>query len=390
MKINIKTHGVSNSALDLWWFYSAYKQSQNKHQNYQSGVEICIDSVTDTQSTDINIGWYESPTAIDSGDADDFDLIFVTCGQHHLEVCTETMYELIGTKPHCYFVTGSYLASDHPYHHKTVCAPMVLNAMAYYTRPFYPQYFDRRFPSSTRAPLIFINGQNRVNREYVIRKLKQKVPELPIINNFDSQLERLQTSFFETEHDQLFRDTLNSSIENFDYADLQNKSAYYDRSIEVGLDGSHGRVAPGYFILDLYYKHHCVIFPETTWLNDEVFITEKIIKCLVSKSIPWPIAGSNTHQLYNDLGYQTAWNLLPDYLKSFDNTKDHAQRSELQAESIRWSDANPSIWSSQKAQDIREQNYNNFFSNTHDRMGVEKLDELITSVQHRKTKLLNY
>jgi hypothetical protein len=97
----------------------------------------------------------------------------------------------------------------------------------------------------------------------------------------------------------------------------------------------------------------------------------------VARTIPWPIAGANTDVLYNQLGYQTAWNLLPEQLQSYNYERDHVKRYQMCAEAIKWMTEHPETLTGDRASELVEHNYNLFFSNTIEIMGPVKLDHIL-------------
>ena len=134
---------------------------------------------------------------------------------------------------------------------------------------------------------------------------------------------------------------------------------------------------PGYFIIDEFWDYQCVVYPETNFVNDSIHLTEKICKAAITRSIPWPIGGAHIDVLYNQLGVKTAWNLLPDHLKSYNYEKNHVKRYTQCVEAIRWMGEHPEVLVGPEANAIREHNYTWMFANTIDTIGVIKLDQII-------------
>lgn len=380
MKINVRLHppcDQTHSSLQIWDFYHAYRQYLNRDHDYHNDVIIDIGQDVSPEKDAINVGWYYMPDVLE--DPERYDLIIVDGQQHHLEVSTGCMFRAIKSRPNCYYVSGSYVDASHPFHHKILWTPMVFNNTDYLVRPFYPQYHERKhIRESSRNGIIYINGQNRPHRQYFMDQLSLHAPAVEIRNNLHGSIYKLLDSFFETPHDTKFRKMVNRTIP---WVEQGEKSDYYDKSILAGPGGKFGPIPPGYFMMDEYYQYHSVMFPETPWLNDEIFITEKIIKCFVAGSIPWPIGGANTHALYNQIGYGTAWNLLPDVLKSFDQEPDHAKRYQMQAQAAAWAAEHPEIWTSETAKKLAQDNHDRFFSSTHDGHNVIRLHQILESVK---------
>jgi hypothetical protein len=380
-RINVKIHppcDSTHSSLQIWDFFHAYRQYLNRHNNYASDVDICISSDVEIDPAAINIGWYYMPDDITGSDC--FDLIIVDAQNHHLEVSTECMYNAVKNKPNCFYVTGAYVNKDHEIYNKIILTPATFNTLAYFTRPFYPQYYEKiNLSRSNQKNLIYVNGQNRSNRQYFMELLQQYAPNVDIADYLNStqQVHKLNDSFYETDYDRLFREFVNSRTNCLN----SSYNSYYDNSIKVGIQQKFGVVPPGYFMMDEYYQYQCIVFPESPWLNDEVFVTEKIIKCCVAECIPFPVGGANTHKLYNQMGYYTAWNLLPENLRLFDNEPDHMIRYQLQAKAAGWLSNRKKIWQSSAVQNIVKHNKNVFFSATHDDRSALKLNSIIESLK---------
>lgn len=367
----------NSSSLQVFDYYYAYNQSRNKHNNYRADCEIKIGKNMSVEAGAINIGFYHMPK--DPVNSDKFDFLIVDGGQHHLEVCTPEMYRAFVELENCYFLTAALVVDGYPGADKLLPFPFTQITRDFLTRPFYPQYYDRgnQKIENSRQNMIYINGQNRPQRQYMMDLLESTVgTAMTIRQNNYTTASKLNDSFFETRQDTQFREFVNNYCANQDNVD-QETQGYYDRSIQIGIDQKFGRSPPGFFVIDEYLAYHCVIFPETTWLNDEVWITEKLLKCAITKSIPWPIAGSNTDVLYNQLGFKTAWNLLPEQLQSYNYEKDHIARYRMCAEAINWMAQHPEILVSAQAQDLVEHNYNYFFSNTIEALGPIKLDQIL-------------
>jgi hypothetical protein len=388
MKIKIFVNDDTYSALQIWNFYYAYRQALNHKSNYQSDIEIVFATGSDLEidKSCVNVGWFYMPDSIDSS-ADQFDVIFVDNLHHPLEVCTEAMFEAIVHRPNCYLVSGAYVDPLHPYYNKIVRLTMWFIALGYYTSPFYPQYFQK-FSTGTfhRQQMIFVNGQNRMHRQFFMTKLHDQCPAIPIKSSLSTLPEKLCDCFFESEEDAIFRKMLNDAVPNFDALDHENENEYYNQSVIVGINGSHGRVPPGYFMLEEYLQYHCVIFPESGWINSQLFMTEKILKCVISRCIPWPIGGAFVHEYYNRVGFGTAWNLLPSNLKKFDSCTDHALRYELQAQAIKWAYEHPEIWHSDTAREIIDSNHQICFHNDFETEGVVKIESILDSVKSHRNR----
>lgn len=377
MKINVKTNDLqSHVMIDFFDIYYAYRQAQNRHQNYDADVEIVITDRADPVPSHINIAWYYKPDRFDPDQG--FDLTIIDHMNHPFEVCTPTAFDLFRARSECYMLTGSYTTEQHPIHNRTIWTGMTFNILNPYVRPFFPHYFERQLCQTRDQDIVFINGQNRSHRQYLIECIANVCPSIPVINSYPD-VEVLKTSFFEFEYDTKFREFVNAK-----YKHERHLDRYYNQSISVGLAQKFGQVPPGHSIIDEYFKSHCIIFPETAWLNNTIMLTEKIIKCAVTRTIPWPVSGSRTNHLYNILGFQTAWNLLPEHLQSWDDQEDHVVRIDQMMKALEWIRARPDIWLSDTAQDIRNHNYTSVFSIGFENQCAIRFDKLVKAISYRK------
>lgn len=375
--LKIKIHSFSNNdciGLQVFDRYYAYKQSQNR-STYLPNVQI---EFGPPEQDALNIAFAAMPST-KFCNFDDYDFIFVENAGETLETVTPYIVESLKSN-NVYFICGAFVGEDHPLVDKII--PYNHNIRFFHdcaTRGFYPQYYQRAQQEYTPIKdMIYINGVNRTCRNYFMELLYQ-ANLADIKNSLSNQLRETMYCFFEDSYDQKFREFLNNLYISGEVSDYK----YYSNSIKVGIDQKFGEVPPGYFLLDEYYQYHCVIFPESGWINNQQHATEKIYKCFISGAIPFPISGANIHQIYNNHGYQTAWNLLPTDLQKFDKEPDHVTRYRQIIQAIKWFKANPHVFTSIEAQNLRQQNQLNFYKNTLDMTTVQRLDSVLkTSVKY--------
>jgi hypothetical protein len=84
--------------------------------------------------------------------------------------------------------------------------------------------------------------------------------------------------------------------------------------------------------------------------------------------------------MYNQSGYQTAWNLLPPEHQQFDNEYDHKLRYDKIILSMKWLKQNNHVLTSELACNIIQQNYFKFFTNNIDAVTVQKLHSVLTTI----------
>lgn len=369
----IKLH-VFNESVGLQAFnrYYAYRQSASRHNNYQSDVELEIGPPEDHA---INIAFSSMPKK-EFCDFSKYDLILFDNAGEPLEVSTPYIADQLRRFPNTYFLTGAFVDPPHQLSNKIISFNH--NIRLFHdciTRGFYPQYFDRADTQLSRTnDLCYINGSNRSNRQYMMDLLSTN-NNIHIKSSLGKEITEIGECQFEDQHDNTFRHFANGL-----YQIAFHKDYYHTNGISIGIGQSHGQVSRAYFMLDEYYKFGCVLFPESQWINNQHFMTEKIFKCFVAGTIPWPIAGANLHKMYNHHGYRTAWNLLPPEHQLFDEELDHARRYQMIATAAEWLSNNKHVLSSDLAKEIIQTNSNLFFANTIDVITVKQLDCMLNSV----------
>jgi hypothetical protein len=379
MDIHIYSAEINTFTTQIFDIYYAYRQYLNRANNYVSEVNITISDQIKTRPGAINVKCVYMPDNIP--DIDDYDLVFFDNDCHSLEVATGYMKANINN-PKCYFITGSYTDVDYEFHNKLIWAPMfILIGRDYMARPFYPHYFERHFGianGAERKPMVFINGQNRTHRQYFIDALDKFAPGVrQRENGFNNATNRLLDSIFESAEDSAFRTMVNDTIVNQDNYE-ETKQSYYGRSITVGIDNKFGRIPPGNSMIDEYFDYHCVLYPDSNWINNTAYITEKTTKCFAARSIPWPVGGKHINRLLNMIGFRTAWNLLPAQYQTFDDIDDHATRYQECARAVDWASGHPEIWTTEQAQKLKDHNHDLLFSNTLDINVAQQLDTIFT------------
>jgi len=367
-------HEFSGSVgLQIFDRYYAYRQAVNSKNKYQADIIIKYGPpVMDA----VNIAFASMPYR-EFCNFDNYDLVFLDNAGEALEIGTPYMAEALDKHKNVYFVSGAFLDQTHWLSPKVI--PFNHNIRLFHdtmVRGFYPQYYERSWTSPTHtADICYINGANRSNRQYFIELLQKNNVGIHIKSALTTGIGEVADCQFEDSYDQEFRKFVNDR-----YDTQLNETQYYNNSIQVGVDQQFGGIPPGYFMMNEYYNYKCVVFPETHWVNNQQFTTEKIFKCFVAGTIPWPIAGAKTHAMYNQSGYQTAWNLLPPEHQQFDNEYDHRIRFDKIMLAMQWLKQNNHVLTSELACNIVQQNCFKFFTNNLDAITVQKLHSVLTTI----------
>jgi hypothetical protein len=355
-----------------------------RSQLFAIGSAISVEYGCDrskAKNADKKILFSSMPSRVDH-DFNEFDLVLFSNADEPTTVATDCLIENLG-HPKARLIANAWVHQSHPLSQKIL--PFnndFLVSRQYWTNAFFPQYHNhqskKKYPRT--KDFVFVNGQNRSWRQYAMEELLNHVPRLTCHSVLSSIIHETNDAPWETSEDTAFREFTNNR-----YAIIRNThTSYYDDSIlvkipstVVGLPHGDCSIPPGYFIMDLYYQYRCVIFPESNWKNYEASPTEKIAKCFFSKSLPWPVGGAKINQIYNTLGFQTAWNLLPASLQTYDDEVDHVKRYHKMAQALCWLVDNPAVLDSNEYRQILEQNYTYFLCNELDSRSVSNLTTLL-------------
>jgi len=371
MKINVDT--TECAAMQVFDCLNSYYQSLSP--TFVSEHTITFNQYS--PDNNINILLTEMPDQV--VDYTLYDLILFCNGLESYTIGTNTIRDNLDL-PNAFLLAQSYVRDDHPLKSKIIWAPA--SVMFPHSRSMsfiflYPQsYYFAQFKHLTRNKNIaLINGENRSWRHYLIEQVREQVPNLHVVSNLSDRIHETAYAYFESEEDLKFREFVEDRYK--DQIDRSVKTSYYNSTVPIGITGEYGFALPGYFALPEYFEYRCIVWPESSWANDDLTITEKIIKCLMYGAVPWPVGGSNVNAQYNQLGFFTAWNLLPEQLQLYDSIKDHQLRYQKLTEAIAWSNSHPEIFSGEKYESIIRQNFENIIKFTPALSAMEKLDKII-------------
>lgn len=372
--INVKDR-IVGQLIDYW---AAYRQFCNRDQNYRLDVEVCFTEHALPDRTNVMIMGISDE--IDPRDHPSVDLFLLDNNGESLEVSSDRFRDLMLYRSDCVMVCGSYLGPDHPLYDRIVSwnhnHTMTVDAMA---RAFYPQYHDLRIQRHVRdRTMIYCNGQSRAWRQHWMHLMDHEC-KIDVRNNLSSRVMPVLHCAWESDEDRMFREWLNCQA----WVEHSGEDYEWCNPVAIGLEHQgrpkFGYILAAYTMLDLYYQYHCVLYPESSWINDQLFLTEKTFKCLAAGAIPWPISGAGTNRMMRDLGVLTAWNLLPPELQTWDDDRDHRARYQAQSRAVAWMAERPHIWQSSQADHIRTNNLHWFYCNNMNVRAAQTLDHILSS-----------
>jgi hypothetical protein len=377
MIINVDSNGsIGEQMFDC---LQAYHQGMCGDAMFKSPHTIIFNQFSADNNINILLINMPYPTGPgqDPVDFDKYDLIFFCNGLESYGVGTDVIRDNLLVRDNAYLLTQSRVPPTHPLYHKIIwfsSLNMLPNHRLDQVNYFYPMpYFYKK--ACHADPMIFINGGNRTWRQHIINKIQKTVPSLPVRSNINALPYDTVEAYFESPADTEFRNYVNRLITNNIAPDFIEN--YYDSSILTGLDGKFGRIPIGYFAMKEYAEYKCIVFPETSWLNDDFMMTEKILKCFIYENIPWPVGGANVNKYYNELGYKTAWNLLPHAYQAFDSILDHEERYNKLTQAIVWAWENPNIFQGAVVEQIKKDNFETIMRFTNGVSIMENIDRII-------------
>jgi hypothetical protein len=377
MKILLRTlsHGIGLHLIDAW---HAYIQHLN---NYSNNIEYILRDSNDNEENidcDLSILFDYMGNQITGDMIKAHDIVLICNGGEPVAISSPDIKELLKHK-NVFLIANAYLTRDHKLKNKVIWFPHnVQTCRDYWTRHFYPQYFDcQNWKKNKKTDsIIYINGANRSPRQLFIDYLQDLMLDLKIKNNLTSQIAEIGESQWESVEDSEFRLWVNQQYNSVLRENHDNP--YYNNSPAIGIHEKFGKIPPGYFLLPLYFENFCVVFPESNWQNNELCITEKALKCFYAEALPLPVSGANVNQLYNDLGFYTAWNLLPQELQKFDSILHHNQRYVKLSQAVEWLIKNPEVFTSEKYTKMIEKNKINFLTCNCDYRSVIDFDHILS------------
>jgi hypothetical protein len=373
INFNIKNDSQGFQIIDV--LYAYYQSFDCK---FQPKVEFRLSTEFDS-SANLNIFCDYMPHTVDYNELEKYQLILLTSSCEPLTVSTAAMVECLYKLDNCYLICNSLLTVDHNLYNKVIWFPgNILACTRVWTEHFYPYVFENI--ARTQLPRnqsgIFVNGQNRAHRHYFIEELKNSNTEILLRTSLTQTVEETKDVIIhESLRDTEFREWVNDHYNNII---IRNQTSdYYNSSDIIGVGGKFGIRTPGVRILEEYFTHHFVVFPESTWQNDEMAITEKALKCFFAGSMPWPVGGSNLNFLYNQVGFYTAWNLIPEELQKFDSIDDHRTRYQQQVLAINWLLNNLDVFNLQSTKQMIASNQKLLYNNHITLQFVKQFDQLI-------------
>jgi len=356
--LQIRIHNLNNNvryAADIWEYYYSYKQSicyPNKPP-----IEIIYEDIEcfDASNNNVLHVGLDDLKDFDFEYVNKYDLILFDNTVEHLCVGNTAALEIIKNNINVYFVVGSFVHPEYHLFEKCITMPDDwMSCRNWYTNPKVFLSYGASVNNKKNNKMIYIGGELRTYRKHIIDLVREI--GIPILQN-SNDITLTTDGGNGTHHDRSFAEECNTDY----HFKSESVNKFYER-IHFGLpQRKTGEATISYFILPEYQTYSCIVYAESCFINDTIFLTEKTFKCIVSKTHFVFFAGRNTYKLLNDYGLRSILELVPNGL-AFDCIENHKERFKEQIKSLDYLQQHPEIFISDDAVEILNSNYEEFFS----------------------------
>jgi len=370
--MNIDVYAFQNKdlySLQIWEYFYSYKQYQSFPKEPAINVNFCKKYKHSNNLKILHLNFLDVKQFPKSA-INNYDIILVDNDVEHLSTNDTTAIEFVNENKNVYFLVGSFVHNDHRISNKILTLPRDwFNCQNWYSNPKTFVKYSNHLSKKTNG-LLFIGGRLKTYRKYILDVLPN---ELTVMQN-SRDITNTPDAVFGDLYDRTFIDTCNNS---YICSTGDNKNIFYEPLRFGFLDKPIGYTPIGYWLLPEYNTHKCIVYPEASMLNNEVYPTEKTWKCVVSKTHWIMFAGMNAYSLMKENGIRSILELVPGGI-SFDSIADHKLRFKQQSLGIEYLLNNKDIFNSTEAYNILINNFDNFFiGSTHISNMVNKLDDVL-------------
>jgi hypothetical protein len=328
MKITVTVDRRDYLAIDVLDYLVGYWQ-------YQSDYTETPDIVFGEPSADTyNILFLSMPETVPTN-LDQFDLVLVDNTDEPFGRGTQAMYDIIDQVPHARLLCNAILPQDHPMQSRIITTCIMWEVhRRFFLESIYPPRYEVFTKTANTKRMVYINGHNRANREYWTRLIKGVAPQIPHHNVLhNGTCHNTLFCWHESEADTKFRLWVN---ETYAIDKWNPNPADTWPELPAGIEGRYGTTNFGDHFIDALREHQVIIYNESQWQNHQLSLNEKSLKCFMHRKWAFPVAGAGIHRMYGQLGFSTAWQLLPPEHQEFDDIEDHQIRYQQQAQAVKW------------------------------------------------------
>ena len=287
----------------------------------------------------------------------DFDIVIIDNNVDHVQVHDEIIYNFISEYDNVYFLIGGFVTSKYNFSEKVISySADWIDCIQLYTDSLCFTRYSININKNKNNNLLFVGGALRSWRKFIIDMLPNKVK----IHQKASEIAGTKYVIGGSKYDRLFIDMCNSKY-NVD-TNTTPENEFYSH-LTLGLEHlPAGGARLGYYAIPEYSNTQCVLFPEACFVNNHVFPTEKLWKCVASKTHWIMFSGSESYKILQDYGIRSILELVPNGIQ-FDSIDNHEERFNKQVLMVEYLVNHPEVFNSNEAQEILHSNYESFFNN---------------------------
>jgi len=350
----------------IWEYFYSYKQSQS-YPNSPSididFIELELQNLTKLPTNALNILQLGMPSLYSSNILEEiehleFDLILLDNMFENLGVASDELLTQVRKRKNTFMIVGSFVHPEHHLYDKCITlSEDWLTCRELYTNPKVFVSYDIVNSNTKPNNLLYIGGELRTYRKFIIDLMHTN--SIPVMQNTHNIVSTKNT-ILGSQDDQEFADVCN---ELYNVISVHEDNKFYNE-IGIGLPCrpfGKGQTTISYLLMPEYNTYKCILYSEASFINNEVFPTEKTWKCVISNAHWIMFAGRNAYKLMADFGIHSILELTPGGI-DFDNIINHADRFKKQIESVKYLDEHPEIFDTDEASEILELNYNEFLT----------------------------
>jgi hypothetical protein len=343
-------------ATNIWKYHYALSQKKSFPNKPSYNIEF-VDGINPNLGdfSVLHVG-FSAIGKLSTDIIDRFDVVIIDNNVDHVQVHDELIYKYITECSNVYFLVGGFVTEKYTNSNKVLTYPADwIDCIQLYSDPL---CFTRYSINIThdKSGIHFVGGALRSWRKYLIDRLPIGIE----VHQTSDAIAGTKHIIGGTKYDKPFIDMCNDLYEVEEHTTPSNE--LYEH-ITLGLEHlPAGGARLGYYALPEYEVSKCVVFPEACFVNHHAFPTEKIWKCVASKTHWIMFSGSESYSILGKYGIRSILELTPDGM-DFDSIDDHQVRFDKQLNAIQYLVDNPSIFDSDDAMCILNSNYESFYNN---------------------------
>ena len=304
-----------------------------------------------------------------------YDIVIIDNQLESVSVSSDEVKRLLIAHPNVFYMCGSIIGRDHLLYDKVITFDLFWEIIKHQYTSF--QLGTSHFVgnSNTRSGVVYIGGEMRSYRRYIYDLLET-------VNIKKIQRDNVVSCTDDVYYDDYTQQFVDKCNEKYNVTGVIPDSSPLYQPTYLGIDGRRqGECSLGVFILPEYTMSNCIVYPESSFTNNEFHPTEKTWKCVVCNTHWIMFAGRGAYGIMRDYGFRSILEETPVGI-GFDNISNHEQRYNAVVEAIRYVSENPAVFDTANAKNILTDNYRNFYNNNRIiKQMVTRIDTLLREAQ---------